>query len=341
MSKSTTLTEAITEYQAHCTARGLEQSTIKNNGAPLRAAVREWGDIQMGSITGQHIDRLFRAATWGPSTRNLYLGCLRSFFAWSRREGHISRDFEPTEGWRNARIPRKDRLRVPVGEFSALLDTCRHPRDRIVVALGLYTFMRGGEIVTLDIGCVDLERFTLTMYRWKTKEEDVLPICSELATELERWFAWYRKDQSRASLPHQWKLVPAKWPNPTRYNRLTRRIEVDTDALPSVRPERGMGHPYRSVQRSLELLGYPTHMEGEHTLRRSGARALFDTLRTQGYDGALMRVSSFLGHKDTRVTEKYIGLSLERTQRNEHFAGKSMFAPVVAAKVIPINVKEG
>jgi extradiol dioxygenase family protein len=43
-----------------------------------------------------------------------------------------------------------------------------------------------------------------------------------------------------------------------------------------------MSHPYRVAQRGLKALGYSTLGEGEHTLRRSGARALADRLRAAG-----------------------------------------------------------
>lgn len=338
--RSTQLSDAIAEYRLHMEARGLEPRTIKNNLQPVTRGLAEWGNIQTGSITGQHIDRLFRKAQWGPSTRNLYLGSLRGFFTWCRREGHIAKDFDPTAGWGTMRTPRRDRFRLDVEDFPLLLDACKHPRDRFVCALGLFTFLRGGEIASLRVADLDLTRFELTIWRHKTKEDDVLPVCQELAEEAERWLAWYRQDTNRVPLDPNWFLVPAKLPNRTRQNPLTHRIEVVEDELAPLRPTKQMTHPYRAVQRALAALGYEVRGEGEHTLRRSGARALFDTLRDQGYDGALMRVSSFLGHKDTRITEHYIGLSLERTKRNESFAGKPMFAKDETAIVLPLN-REG
>lgn len=333
MSRSMPLSEAITEYELHLQARGLEPRSIKNSIQPLTRALAEWGNIQTGSISGGHIDRLFRRARWAPSTRNLYLGSLRGFFTWCRREGHIARDFDPTDGWRSIRVAKHERLRIPPTEFRALLDGCHHPRDRMVCALGIYTFMRGGEIATLTIADLNLDEYALTIYRHKTKEQDTLPVCAELAEEAERYLDWYRADQRKDMLPHHWLLVPAKGPQPTYQDKVTHRIAVDMDALPPLRPERQMTHPYRTVQRALARLGYDTKGEGEHTLRRSGARALFDTLRDQGYDGALMRVSSMLGHKDSKVTQHYLGIGLERTQRNEMLAGKRMFGDSMSVEV--------
>ena len=324
MLKAINLVEAKAEYAGHLQARGLARSTVKGQQQVLNACQAEWGNVRVSTITGSHIDRLFRRAEWAESTRNLYLGTLRSFFQWCRRENYMSRDFDPTAGWRNLTVPKRDKMRLPLDEFPALLDACVHPRDRMLCALGIYTFLRGGEIATLQVSALNLDKHELTIYRHKTREDDVLPVSLELAAEFERYFKWYRHDVNTPHLRHEWFLIPAKGPNPTRYNPVTHRIEV-AGGLAHLRPTKKVTHPYRSVQRALIILGYEALGEGEHTLRRSGARALFDTLRAQGYDGALMRVSSMLGHKDTRVTERYIGLSLERTQRNEMIAGNIMF----------------
>jgi integrase len=338
--RSTTLSEAAADYRGHLVARGLSRNTVKNNMQALNRAAEAWGDIQIGSISGQHIDRLFRREEWAASTRNLYLGFIRAFFTWCRREGHMARDFDPTAGWGNVRVPRVDKMRLPLEEFPTLLDACVHPRDRMICSLGIYTFLRGSEIVSLRISDADLSRNELHIFRHKTREQDVMPISVELAEEFDRYYMWYRRNQNTPSLRGEWHLTPAKGPNPTRQNVVTHRIEV-TGELADLRPTSVCTHPYRAVQRALARLGYETKGEGEHTLRRSGARALFDTLRNQGYDGALMRVSSMLGHRDTRVTERYIGLTLERTQRNEMLAGQVMFPSLSHASAEVIELRSG
>lgn len=338
MPRSTTLSEAAADYRGHLVARGLSKNTVKNNMQALNRAAEVWGDIQIGSISGQHIDRLFRRNDWSAATRNLYLGFIRSFFTWCRREGHMSRDFDPTAGWGSVRVPRVEKMRLPLEEFPTLLDSCVHPRDRMICALGIYTFLRGSEVVSLRVSDVNLSANELHIFRHKTKEQDVMPISLELGGELTRYLSWYRSNQNTPALRPEWFLTPSKTGNPTRQNPETGRLEV-TGELANLRPAQVCTHPYRSVQRALAAMGYDIRGEGEHTLRRSGARALFDTLRAQGYDGALMRVSSMLGHHDTRVTERYIGLSLERTQRNEMLAGQVMFPSLSHADAEVIELR--
>lgn len=337
MPRPTPLTEVVDEYLDHLTARNLAPNTVRCHRQLLGRALACWGNIQTTSITSGHVDRLFRSNDWTASTRNLYLSVLRAFFAFCRRESYIGRDFDPTQGWRNQRVARTERLRVPIEQFPALLDACAHPRDRAICALGLFTFCRGGELQTLRVRDLDLAHNAIHIYRHKTEEEDVLPVCIELADEMKRWLSWYRTNTESVLNPG-WFLVPSKGPNPTEQNPITGRLQVVPGGLADLRPTRRATHPYRAVQRALGVLGYPTEREGEHTLRRSGARALFDTLRDAGYDGALMRVASMLGHKDVRVTQRYLGLDLERTQRNETIAGQAMFPSLSWADADVIEV---
>ena len=153
-----------------------------------------------------------------------------------------------------------------------------------------------------------------------------MPMCTELAGELRRYLNWYRFDAG--TLRDDWFLLPAKHKQPwvNIGGKLTRPLG-EAHLRPTVRQT----HMYRPAQRALAALGYPTLWEGEHTLRRSGARAYADTLRSQGYDGVLLRVASLLGHKDTKQTEHYIGWHLEKQQRNEALAGQPMFGDILTS----------
>jgi integrase len=317
---SITLTAAQAEYEAHLRARDLANNTIKNNTQVVTRAVAAWGDMLVASIKPVHIDRLFQQNNWSPSTRNLYLGNLRQFFKWCRHHGYMGKDYDPTFGWRNARVPNQQKMRLPVHEFTALLDTADHPRDRAALALGLYTFVRGSELATLRVNDLDLGALTIDVYRIKTKDYDTLPVCEELRVEMVRWLNWYRQDQG--NLVGNWFLVPSK--KPDEWHNVNGRL-VPTGRLAGLRPEQRIGHTYTIPQRALARLGYDVKGEGEHTLRRSGARALFDVLRVEQGTDALVLVSSMLGHRDTKVTQHYIGLEAEREKRNASLAGKPMF----------------
>jgi integrase len=308
---------------------------VKNHSQAVGQATALWGDLMLTSITAAHIDSLFSHYGWKPTTRNLYLTYLQGFFAWARAHRWMPKDACPTEGWRAVRVPKVRRTRVTLHEFPALLDSATHPRDRAVLAVGLFTFMRGGEMSTLRVDDLDLDENLLNIYRHKTQQADTLPVSSELHAEMVRWLNWYRADQG--ALRPNWYLLPAKNPNHTYYDPATRQIAVDLTKHASLRPTTLLARPYSVVQRALAALGYDTYQEGQHTLRRSGARALADTLREQGYDSALMRVASMLGHSNSRITEQYIGWDLERERRNEDIAGKPMFPTLTTGTVTELR----
>lgn len=341
MTRKPTVSEARTSFRYHLVSRGLSEQTVKNHMQTLNRWLALVGDTRIDHITSNHVDRFFGEGNWSPKTQNLYLSLLRGvFFPWCRRQGFMPRDSDPTEGWRNAKSERSEQLWLPVDEFPSLLEAADNPRDRAVIALGLYTFARGSELSTLRIQDVDLDKNLLTFYRWKTKDADLMPISAELWEEMDRYLAYYKVNQGFEIKP-EWFLVPVRsktvpvWDYENKV--IVPGLRREADLLPTQRLYR----PYEPVKRALRKLGYDPKGSGAHTLRRSGARALFDRLRSEGYDGSLRRVSSMLGHKDTKTTEIYLGLSLEREQRNELIAGQVMFPSVRNATVIPLREVNG
>ena len=320
--KTKAFSDAVDEYLNHLRARGLEKNTIKSYESPLRKALAVIGNIYVSNIRYDHIDQVFATYRWAPKTHNLYLNAFRLFFTYCRRQGWMAKDFDPTESWRPVKTPRKEMPRIGLEDFYKALDAATDPRDRAVVALGLFTFCRASEIQTLRIRDLDFEKNTVDIYRHKTKEADTLPMVTELKTEMVRWLNHYRSD--RGELQGDWFLVPSKFPLPMAFNRTLGRI-APTGAPAPLRPERPMSHPYRAAQRPLKAIGLDEKGVGGHVLRRSGARCLFDRLRHEGYDGALRRVQAMLGHSKAAITEHYLGLEVERVQRNELLAGKPMF----------------
>lgn len=324
MTEKIRLSDAIDKYCDHLRAKDRGWRTIKNHRQPLNRALELWGNIYVASITPAHIDRLFEAAPWSASTRNLYLSTIRGgFIAWCRRNGHLPRDYDPTEGWRTARVPNLPKLWIEVEEFADLLEACTTARDRAVCALGLFTFARGSEISYLKVGDLDFDRHEVNLYRAKTKEWDLVPMSSELAVELNRWLNAYQQDMGQP-LQGDWFLVPARSKVPMVFDRSVNRLQP-TGEPQRLRPLYPLRKPYEAVQRPLAAIGHSDKGAGAHTLRRSGARAWFEVLRDGGYDSALRKVQAMLGHRSVTMTERYLGLDLEKRQRNELLGGKVMF----------------
>jgi len=318
------ISEARVEYLEHLEARGVKASTRRVYEGTINALIKGCGDIYMSTLSAEHMDKLFRATNWQASTRNVRRGMLNSFFAWSRNRRYMRQDFDPLLGWRSIRVPEKDRLRIPVQEWGKLFAAADSPIKRVLIALGLYTFLRGSEIQALQIQHVDLENKLLSIYRIKTESRDEMPICVELEEHLRNYLTWYsqRLQQQGDSLTAETYLVPAQVRG--THQKVNHRFVKGTARL---NPHRAHSRPHRIVQEVLQDAGYSDQMirEGVHTLRRSGARAYFDSLVDRGYDGALRRVQSMLGHSNTIVTETYLGIKLDREQRNRELAGHHMF----------------
>lgn len=313
--------DAIIQFEKHSRARGLEDRTVRNRVQPLRKGMDIIGNLTVANISGRHIDQIFSNAGWQASTANQYQSSFRLFFDWCRANRVTPLNHDPMVGWKPVRVERKEKLRIPVDEFNDFLEAADHPYDRMVVALAMYTLCRGSELTPLkfsDIIDLDSKKPLLSIYRCKGKEADVIPIPEELQDELHIWMRWLTANAG---------IVQSDW-------YILGRRDNNGGVDPTLLSRR----PYRAVQRVLKKLGYPIERNGVHTLRRSSSRAAFDLMRDNGYDGALLRVSSMLGHRGgTRITEKYIGLELEREQRNEQFAGKVMFPNAKPAKADVID----
>lgn len=238
-------------------------------------------------------------------------------------------DSDPCYGWDKEKYAVPPKLRIPLSEWPALFEACQTPLETITLSSGLFLFLRGSEQQRIQMKHVHLDDLEIEVYRVKVKEWDIMPIPEELdpylrnhlthMTELgfvdKNHYLIYAMSQARAVKGTFGIAKNSNVPNPIKAN----------------------GRPFKIVQGILERAGYPTYREGEHTLRRSAARAYFDSLVSQGYDGALRRVMSMLGHKDSKTTEEYLGLELDRLQRNADLKGKPMFPSVRNASIIPIT----
>ncbi len=317
-----TLRAAADDYLAFCQARGLAKSTVTTRRNVLNHAQQTWGDLDLHELHPRHVDQLFIGKTWSQGTKNIYLIALRSFLKYCRTHGHIPTDFDPTSGWRTQTVERREKTWLSLPALGALLDAATHARDRAFLALGIYTFMRASEIVALRWRDVDLVNNEIHIYRVKTKQADQLPICAELRFELAAWLAYYKDEQG--PIDPEWFVVPSRGPAPMRGVPGKRALEP-TGAPHPLRPTQQIGRPQRIVKEAMARIGVGGKGDGCHVLRRSGARSLFEELRSQGYDGSARRVQSMLGHASVITTEIYLGIDNERRQRNEMLAGHTMF----------------
>lgn len=319
------LSDAVDEYLTHCAVRGLSPQTVRGFQSALGQLLTVVGNVNLRRIEGRHVDAVFARYQWAQSTRNNRLSQFHTFFAWCRARGYLARDSDPLYGWRRKTPADVARTRVPRTEWGRLFAACRTPLEGVVVATGLYLFLRASEQQALRVKHVHLDACEIDVYRTKTGQWDRMPIPSELDPYLREHLSWY---SSQVAIDGDHHFIPAGTRPKDRTP--TGQLIAGTGQLNPYKP---ISQPHRVVKRVLARCGYPTAGEGEHTLRRSGARAYFDYLVVNGYDGALRRVQSMLGHKNSRMTEIYLGLDLDRHSRNNDLRGKPMFPTIETANV--------
>src|SRR5574340_1022424 len=332
------LDDAIADYLTYRKG-AFSRGTVLASEQSLRQFLAVTGNIQTKSLSPKHAERFhlsLLSSGKAPNTVNSRLSQVSKFSHWLVANRYTPAHFCGTA--RNVPVPRKPRLRVPVTDFDRLLDSATRPDRRITISIGLFLFLRGGELRTLRVGDVDLDQGIVSVVIHKTNDWDEMPICYELDRELRRWLVAYAEDIGRPLQPNDY-LVPAH-----------RRFPgwMDRPETGNYQPDKMMLRPFQQVQQVLEQCGYPVSLngkkagEGMHTLRRSGARALYDAL-VEGRlgdpsyrDDALRQVMAMLHHGSVLITEKYIGLERDRQKRDTTLKGVHLL-PAKEANVIELR----
>lgn len=337
------LDDAVTDYITY-RRTAFRKGTALASEQSLRQFLAVVGNIQTKALMPRHAERFqttMLVAGKKPATVNNRMSQLSAFNKWLVANRYTPGNFTGTT--RMIPVPRKVKLRVPATEFQRLLDTADRPDRRITVAMGLFLFLRGGEMKTLRVSDVRLDEGLVDVVIHKTNGIDEMPICYELDQELRRWFKDYARDIGRPLRGDDF-LIPAH----RRFPGWLPRPEVG-----NYQPERMVLRPYHHVQTILNAAGYPITEagkksgEGVHTLRRSGARALFDALiegrlgDEVARDDALRQVMTMLHHSSQTITEGYIGLERDRARRDKTMKG-IRFLPQAAENVTLLRkVSEG
>lgn len=324
------LSDAMDDYANLRRSQDYSKRTLNNEGGILRRFLAISGNIWVHNISERHVIRYLEEAskTRQPNTLQLDHSTLSQFFDWARRSKRMSMSTDPMAFIRRPKMTKKERNRLHVGQFAHLLDTAGtdDPRNRAVIAVLLYLLIRDQEAADLRVGDVDLDGGYITVRVTKSHQEDRMPICAELDAELRLWLTKY--SEAVGTLRPNYYLLPRRKSVGLllENNRISGHEMV---FLPTEKVSR-LGSVVRPI---LEKAGFPVRDhagraagEGAHTLRRSGARALFDRLCEEGYDHSLRIVQSMLHHASVSQTELYLGLSADRKSRDEILRGHSMFA---------------
>lgn len=334
------LSETIDAYGLRRKNAGITEGVRRNERSTLtRLLTLVGGNLYMESIRDSHVDDLIAELGKTNEPRSLanHFFTLKSFFQWCVDTGRIRR--HPMAGMKPPEFTVRERNRLEVSKFPALLDAALYPRDRFLMSMGLYTLSRTVEILNVKIGDVkhDLNRIKMDVAKVRGRQRigtDLKPITVELQDELDRWLIEYSKMFGR--LQDDWYLIPTRTQGqPVRVSRngdpnAPGAVVVNWNYVPT-RPV-GKSSPKLIVQEALEAVDFPTRAddgtalgEGMHTLRRSGARARYDAKRWMGHDNAIRHVQMLLNHANASMTELYIGINLDKIERDEELIGDYMY----------------
>lgn len=338
------LSDAIADFMRYAES-AYAKGSIRSLRWTLDVLLTEVGNIWVKNLTDRHVDTMLAlAASKGASagTINNHVSRLRTFCEFCRRRKFAPASFDPVGHRRRVRSVPGRPFRLPVERFPELLDAADGPRDRVAFALGLYLLVRQSELVALRVGHVNLTSGEVDVSIQKTSQRDVMPISSELDIELRDWLGIYA-EAMRAPLRPEWLLVPSKPGGWSNQRDATGKIVPYSGPLRLV-PDRPPTRLDLALKKALRRMGYGADDLGGvglHTLRRSGARARFDALREQGYDGALRQVQALLHHSSAANTERYLGIDLDVQHRNEALRGKSMYGATPKAAPPRLRVVKG
>lgn len=326
--RTPTAQQALDEYMS--TRQHTALNTQINDRSVLGAFVRHLGDIQMGHVTPQHVESFFlgpggTGSRHNGRTFNKGRQRVAGFLAFCEGRGYNRQPL--LTNVRPRPVVHRERLRLTPSELLALVETTEDERDRAMLAVAVNLGLRASEITSLRIRDVRLQDSSLHVTIGKNNTEDTMPLSSDLEPALRRWLAEYQAAAPRPLRPDDF-LFPAR--------HAPRLLTMHKPGVPvaakpgGLRPEVQMTHPAKVVQRALRRCGFEIEAgEGFHTLRRSAARAFFDSMSNAGHDEALRLTMCFLHHSSTQVTEVYLGLRHERVKRDAILKGRPFLSAMV------------
>ena len=284
--------DAIKAFVMHLQVeRNASQETIRNYRSDLHQLMRflqptkkEAVPIRIGEVTSDDVRaHLHSLDQQGEKASSLArkLACLRSFFRFLVREGHLRKS--PTENLRSPKLPKPLPRVLTKDDAAALMEfpTGQSPlalRDRALLETMYSTGARVSEVVGINLD--DLNQTDgIVCLRGKGRKERIVPI-GDLALQAIRQ---YRKS-----------LRP-----PSRRGHLSSPMFLN---------HRGGRITTRSVARMVSR--YSSRLVGgavsPHALRHSYATHLLD----EGAD--LRSIQEMLGHASLSTTQKYTHLAMDQ-----------------------------
>lgn len=326
-----TVHEAVEKYLA-LRKRKFAHDTWVNDRSQLNRFADALGrDRQMHTLTIDEVEAFFLTGQpplcdqMSASSFNKVRSRVSTWLDFCRRRGIIDGDLMAEIN--PLPVIKRDRLRLSPAELLDLPTFATTTRDHCLIVLAANTALRASEITSLRIRDVDLASGWLRVTIHKSRLQDVMPITTELDAALRQWLAQYTNEVG--PLTDDWYLFPSRLPGKNQYTRINGVLRATYFHGP-LKPQSEIAKPALIVQRALRASGTIIEAgEGLHTVRRSVARAFFDSNVKRGYDSALRATSALLHHSSTQVTEHYLGLATEKLHRDDVLRGRPFLTSMI------------
>lgn len=330
-------------HLAHLRDEGQKPSRIRISVLTRLAAAHDDENRVASALDGGWVGRQLRAMYAGKSqnTKRTYIGFVRTFVTW----GHKMEDLwditgEDVPAGKTTSV----RARPPryfSGEF--LRETWEAQSEkpggwyfRALLAFCCMTLVRGSsEVTTIKVQDIDLARRKVGIVRHKVDEgdRDEITMTRQLTAEMAAYLEKY-EDVLGQPLRGDMYLFPVfKRNGATGHDGMVQPYKERYDLWATVKSrivERLPEHEQNDKQYTATI--------GSHTLRRSYARFMYETLIARGVDNAIIIVQGLLGHASPEMTMLYIGKSSIRATRDAAMDEFEFFEPDRdLAQVIPLR----
>jgi integrase len=320
--------------------------TVKGRRTALRRLVASCGGlIYVDEIGDAQVSRYLDEALQKrkPTSMRPVYTALNEFFAWAGARNYLGPSGNPMARRKAPKPGNRKHHYLPAGDLPQMLRLAQHPRDRMVYATGWHLLLRAGEMNALKVGDYSPKRGLILVQVEKKGEpwEDEMSVGPRLGEELEDWLKFYSDHMQKRGLPLEpsFQLVPAKanpktsWVQSTdgRMNGRTPKTVVSLDdPLKQTSP---MSQVEKIIRRGLVSVGFPEVNPrtgekiriGEHDLRRSGGRALYESLVKHGIPNAIQVVQAQFHHTTEQQTREYIDVEVDTEYRNRILADFDMY----------------
>jgi site-specific recombinase XerD len=174
-------------------------NTMNNNRSQLLQLVAGVGkdryghDRPLGNVTPFQVEKWFVTVVSdknpSPQSFNKVRTMVSQFLKYCTAHSWVTKDL--TQDVHKRRLMFTEKMQLSGPELVAILEVCKEPRDRGLMAMGINTGLRSSEITGIKIKDVDFDEQEVYVVRTKSYRDDRIGMTKALEKELRVWLTHY------------------------------------------------------------------------------------------------------------------------------------------------------